>query len=43
MCTPSDWRAYFLVPSPRAAARAEVAKFSRWLQQQALAEDEEEL
>jgi DNA-binding transcriptional LysR family regulator len=43
MCTPSDSRAYFLVPSPRAAARAEVAKFSRWLQQQALAEDEEEL
>ncbi|HET7765797.1 MAG TPA: LysR substrate-binding domain-containing protein [Burkholderiales bacterium] len=43
MCTPSDSRAYFLVPSPRAAARAEVTKFSRWLQQQALAEDEEEL
>jgi LysR family glycine cleavage system transcriptional activator len=43
MCTPSDSRAYFLVPSPRAAARAEVAKFSRWLQQQALAEDKEEL
>jgi LysR family transcriptional regulator, glycine cleavage system transcriptional activator len=43
MCTPSDSRAYFLVPSPRAAARAEVTKFSRWLQQQALAEDEEDL
>ena len=43
MCTPSDSRAYFLVPSPRSAARAEVTKFSRWLQQQALAEDEDDL
>ena len=41
MCTPSDSRAYFLVPSQRSAARPEVAKFSQWLQQQALAEDEE--
>jgi DNA-binding transcriptional LysR family regulator len=40
MCTPSDSRAYFLVPSPRSAARPEVAKFAKWLQQQALAEDE---
>jgi DNA-binding transcriptional LysR family regulator len=39
MCTPADSRAYFLVPSPRAAARAEVAKFAQWLQQQAQAED----
>ena len=39
MCTPADSRAYFLVPSSRSAARAEVAKFARWLQQQALAED----
>jgi hypothetical protein len=29
------------VPSQRSAARPEVAKFSQWLQQQALAEDEE--
>lgn len=43
MCTPSDSRAYFLVPSPRAAARAEVKKFGQWLQRQALAEDEEDL
>jgi DNA-binding transcriptional LysR family regulator len=41
MSTPSDSRAYFLVPSQRSAARPEVAKFSQWLQQQALAEDEE--
>lgn len=39
MCTPADSRAYFLVPSPRSAARAEVTKFARWLQRQALAED----
>ena len=38
---PSDSRAYFLVPSPRSAARPEVARFAKWLQQQALAEDEE--
>ena len=43
MCTPSDSRAYFLVPSPRSAARAEVAKFGQWLQQQARAEDEDDL
>ena len=41
MSTPSDSRAYFLVPSPRSAARAEVAKFAEWLQQQARSEDEE--
>jgi DNA-binding transcriptional LysR family regulator len=41
MCTPADSRAYFLVPSPRSAGRTEVGKFSQWLQQQALAEDEE--
>lgn len=39
MCTPADSRAYFLVPSPRSAARTEVTKFAQWLQQQALAED----
>jgi len=39
MCTPADSRAYFLVPSSRSAARAEVTKFSRWLQQQAQADD----
>src|SRR5690348_11771242 len=38
MCSPADSRAYFVVPSPRSAGRAEVAKFSRWLQQQAHAE-----
>jgi LysR family transcriptional regulator, glycine cleavage system transcriptional activator len=43
MSTPSDSRAYFVVPSPRAAARAEVAKFGQWLQRQARAEDEEDL
>jgi DNA-binding transcriptional LysR family regulator len=41
MCSPSDSRAYFLVPSPRSSARPEVAKFAQWLQQQALAEDED--
>jgi len=41
MCSPAESRAYFLVPSPRAAARAEVVKFAQWLQQQALAEDTE--
>ena len=41
MSAPSDSRAYFLVPSPRSAARPEVAKFAKWLQQQALAEDED--
>jgi DNA-binding transcriptional LysR family regulator len=41
MSTPSDSRAYFLVASQRSAARPEVAKFSQWLQQQAVAEDEE--
>jgi LysR family transcriptional regulator, glycine cleavage system transcriptional activator len=41
MSTPSDSRAYFLVPSPRSAARAEVAKFAQWLQQEARAEDED--
>jgi DNA-binding transcriptional LysR family regulator len=39
MCTPAESRAYFLVPSPSAAVRAEVAKFTQWLRQQALAED----
>jgi len=39
MCSPADSRAYFIVPSPRAAARREVVQFSRWLQQQAQAED----
>ena len=38
MCSPADSRAYFVVPSPRSAARPEVAKFSRWLQRQAHAE-----
>jgi DNA-binding transcriptional LysR family regulator len=41
MCSPADSRAYFLVPSPRSAARTEVVKFAQWLQQQALAEDTE--
>jgi LysR family transcriptional regulator, glycine cleavage system transcriptional activator len=41
MCSPADSRAFFLIPSPRSAARTEVAKFSQWLQQQALAEDVE--
>jgi hypothetical protein len=41
MCTPSDSRAYYLVQSPRSAARPEVAKFAQWLQQQASAEEEE--
>jgi len=41
MCTPSDSRAYYFVPSPRSAARAEVVKFAKWLQQQALSEDED--
>jgi LysR family transcriptional regulator, glycine cleavage system transcriptional activator len=39
MCSPADSRAYFVVPSPRPTARAKVAKFTQWLQQQALAED----
>jgi DNA-binding transcriptional LysR family regulator len=39
MCTPADSRAYFLVPSPRSAARPEVSKFAQWLQQQASADD----
>jgi LysR family glycine cleavage system transcriptional activator len=39
MCTPADSRAYFLVPSARSAARAEATQFSRWLQQQAQADD----
>jgi DNA-binding transcriptional LysR family regulator len=39
MCSPADSRAYFLVPSPRSGARVEVAKFSQWLRQEALAED----
>ncbi|HZT62508.1 MAG TPA: transcriptional regulator GcvA [Burkholderiales bacterium] len=41
MCTPADSRAYFLVRTPRSGARAEVAKFAQWLQEQALAEDAE--
>jgi LysR family transcriptional regulator, glycine cleavage system transcriptional activator len=43
MCTPSDSRAYYLVSSPRSAARAEVARFAQWLQRQAQAEDEDAL
>jgi LysR family transcriptional regulator, glycine cleavage system transcriptional activator len=39
MCSPADSRAYFLVRSPGSAARAEVAKFFQWLQQQARADD----
>lgn len=39
MCSPSDSRAYFLVSSPRSGARAEVAKFAQWLQEQAQADD----
>src|SRR5712691_7818144 len=39
MCSPVDSRAYFLVRSPGSAARAEVAKFAHWLQQQAQADD----
>jgi LysR family transcriptional regulator, glycine cleavage system transcriptional activator len=39
MWSPSDSRAYFLVSSPRSAARGEVAKFAQWLQQQAQADD----
>lgn len=41
MCTPSDSRAYYLVRSPRSAARPEVVKFAEWLQQQSRDEDEE--
>ena len=41
MCSPADSRAYFLVRSPGTAARAEVAKFAHWLQQQARADDGE--
>jgi len=41
MCTPSDSRAYYLIPSPRAAARPEVARFSKWVQQHALSEGED--
>lgn len=41
MCTPSDSRAFYLVRSPRSAARPEVAKFAEWLQQQSRAGDEE--
>ena len=39
MCSPADSRAYFLVRSPGSAARAEVAKFAHWVQQQAQADD----
>lgn len=39
MCSPADSRAFFLVPSPRSSARTEVAEFSKWLQQQAQADD----
>ena len=39
MCSPADSRAYFLVRSSGSAARAEVAKFAHWLQQQAQADD----
>src|SRR5215831_4137221 len=41
MSAPSDSRAYYLIPSTRSASRPEVAKFARWLQQQALTEDED--
>ena len=41
MCTPSDSRAYYVVRSPRSAARSEVAKFGGWLQEQSRAEGEE--
>jgi DNA-binding transcriptional LysR family regulator len=39
MCSPADSRAYYLVRSPGSAVRAEVAKFSHWLQQQARADE----
>jgi len=43
MCSPADSRAFFIVLPPRSAARPEVAEFSRWLQEQARAEDAEAL
>ena len=39
MCSPTDSRAYFMVVPPRSASRPEVAEFSRWLQEQAQADD----
>jgi len=39
MRSPADSRAYFMVHSRGADTRPEAAKFSRWLQQQAQAED----
>jgi DNA-binding transcriptional LysR family regulator len=39
MCSPADSRAYYLVRSLGSAVRAEVAKFSHWLQQQARADE----
>ena len=39
MRSPADSRAYFIVLPREAGTRPEVAKFSRWLQQQAQAED----
>ncbi|HYT15335.1 MAG TPA: LysR substrate-binding domain-containing protein, partial [Burkholderiales bacterium] len=43
MCSPADSRAFFIVLPPRSAARPEVAEFSRWLQEQARAEDADTL
>ena len=39
----ADSRAFFIVLPPRSAARPEVAEFSRWLQEQARAEDADAL
>ena len=41
MWSPADSRAFYIVLPPRSVARPEVVEFSRWLQQQAQAEDAE--
>ena len=41
MWSPADSRAFYIVLPPRSVARPEVVEFSRWLQQQAQAEDTE--
>jgi DNA-binding transcriptional LysR family regulator len=43
MCSPADSRAYHVVLPRGPATRPEVAEFSRWLQQQAQAEDPDEV
>ena len=39
MWSPADSRAFYIVLPRRSVVRPEVAEFSRWLQQQAQAED----